>query len=246
MVGGEEVAAQVRAGGEVHTGRHLPDRRGRHPHHLGEAADAHLGDDPVGGLQVIGVGLDDGPGHVHARDVRQTRLLLVQPLRLQCIRILHTGVVRAHEDMPGLVPGPGNLVQGQDVAQRNRRGNRFAPVIETGVAVTTDGADHIAHSSTLAARGKRPRCIRAALHPARTALFHGAALLRGHVYPNRLPRRALPGRRLAGLGATRGCTTGLPRGQARGSPPPTGPSVPAPAGAAPPCRRVSAALRVSL
>ena len=49
---------------------------------------------------------------------------------------------------------------------------------------------------------QKPRCIRAAMHPAWTAL------LLGRILPDMLPRRALPRGRLAALGATRGFTTG--------------------------------------
>ena len=141
VVGGEEVAPEIRARRQVHAVGRLPDRPGRDLDDFRQTPKLHLGDDPLAHLHILDPDayLEHGSRHVHPRHIREARLVLIETLRLESVRVLHARIVREDQDMSLFANGLRYLVHRKHLAQRIGSRNGFAVGVETRVPVATNG-----------------------------------------------------------------------------------------------------------
>ena len=150
VVGREEVAAQVGAALQRNTVGGLPDGRRRYLDRLGEAAQVHLGDDPVAGPQVVDA-VAEPPAPFPPRPCRARREDPACAGRAPAPAARRDTARRRSASGPRRDPAHRqerrDLVQRQDVPQRVGLRNRFSGFVEAGVAVTANGF-HSAHGDS--------------------------------------------------------------------------------------------------
>ena len=106
------------------------------------------------------------PDHVHPWHIRKPWPLLVKALRLQGIRILHTGIPSLNQHLPRFAGRWRNLVQREGLSERSRSRQGSPLVVEADIAVTADGFHQATHGGVEPVPGPRsfPRRLHVVRH----------------------------------------------------------------------------------